>query len=50
MTSQHVQWCKQHDWCIDAELMKDGSIEVVDGNYDLSRFKSFAALKAWAGY
>lgn len=50
MSNKHVKWCKQHDWCIGAELLPDGSIEIIDGNYDAYRFKSFNKLKQWAGY
>ncbi len=50
MTEKQVKWAKQHDWCIDAELLPDGSIEIIDGNYDAVRFKTFSALRTWAGY
>lgn len=49
MTDQHVKWCKQHDWCIDAWIFPQGVIQVV--TYDEQKaFRTFKALREWAGY
>lgn len=50
MTNKHVKWCLSHDWCQDAVLNADGSIDVSTADNVAERFKTFAELKSWAGY
>lgn len=50
MTQEHVNWALDHDWCFRAELMHDGTIQVIDRLRDVHRFDSFKAMRDWAGY
>lgn len=54
-TKRDIDWCYEHDWCIDAQFESPGVISVLtksdDGHGEtLKMFHSREALRRWAGY